>query len=77
MDSESVDSDGDPSAEVSAAEAGHAAAGDASEHRLESTDANANSSQADEEHNETHAGVDVRPARSSFAAVFVTVGSKV
>ena len=73
MGSESVDSDGDPSAEVSAAEAGHAAAGDASKHRLESTDANANSSQADEEHNETHAGVDVRPARSSFLTVEVTV----
>ena len=71
MGSKSVDSDGDPSAEVSAAEAGHAAAGDASKHRLESTDANANSSQADEEHNETHAGVDVRPARSSFQTVFV------
>ena len=77
MDPESVNSDGDQGAEVSAAEAGHAAAGDASEHRLESTDANAESSQEDEEHNETHAGIDVRPARSSFAAVFVTVFSKV
>ena len=69
MDSESVDSDGDPSAEVSAAEAGHAAAGDASKHRLVGTDANTDGSEEDDKHNCTHAGVDVRPARSSSDAV--------
>ena len=75
--SESVDSDGDPGAEVSAAEAGHAAAGDASKHRLVDTNANTNSGQADEKENSTHAGVDVGPARSCLLAVCITVFSKV
>ena len=73
MGSESVDSDGDPSAEVNAAHAGHAAAGDASKHRLVGTDANTDGSEEDDKHNCTHAGVDVRPARSSFDAVYVSV----
>ena len=73
MDPESVDSDGDQGAEVSAAEAGHAARGDASEHGLVDTDANTDSGEEDEEHNCSHAGVDVRPAGSLLKAVFVTV----
>ena len=71
--SESVDSDGDPGAEVGAAEAGQAAAGDASKHRLVDTDANTNSGEEDDKKNCTHAGVDVRPARSSLLAVSITV----
>ena len=75
--SESVDSDGDPGAEVSAAEAGHAARGDASEHGLVDTDANTDSGEEDEEHNCSHAGVDVRPAGSGLLAVQVAVFSEV
>ena len=77
LGSESVDSDGDPGAEVSAAEAGHAAAGDASKHRLVDTDANTNSGQHDSKKDSSHAGVDVRPAGASFLAVLVTVVLKV
>ena len=73
--SESVDSDGDPGAEVGAAEAGHAAAGNASEHGLVDTDANADSGEEDDEENCSHAGVDVRPAGSSLIAVSITVVS--
>ena len=75
--SESVDGDGDPGAEVSAAEAGHAAGGDASEHGLVDTDANTDSGEEDEEHKESHAEVDVRPAGSGLLAVQVTVFSDV
>ena len=71
--SESVDGDGDPGAEVSAAEAGHAAGGDASEHGLVDTDANTDGGEEDDEHNCSHAGVDVRPAGSGLLAVQVTV----
>ena len=73
MGSESVDSDGDPSAEVNAAHAGHAAASNASKDRLVHTNANTDGREEDDKHNCTHAGVDVRPARSSFSAVFVSV----
>ena len=75
--SESVDGDGDPGAEVSAAEAGHAAASNASEHGLVDTDAYADSGEEDDEENCSHAGVDVRPAGSSLLAVGVTVFSDV
>ena len=61
---ESVDSDGNKSAEVGAAEASHAAACDASKRRLVGANADTNGGEEDDEHNCTHAGVNVRPARS-------------
>ena len=77
LGSESVDSDSNPSAEVSTAEAGHAAGSDDSKHGLHGTDAHTNRSEEDKKHNDTHAHVDVRPARASLLAVFITVFHKI
>ena len=71
--SESVDSNGNPCAEVSAAEAGHAAGSDASKHRLVYTDANTNSGEENAKKDRTHRGVDVGPAGASFTAISITV----
>ena len=58
---------------MGAAEAGHAAAGDASKHRLVGANADTNGGEEGDEQNCTHAGVNVRPARSCLLAVSVTV----